>query len=339
MFRRLATLALIMLAIGPGPWVRLTRSPDIDSQRVTARPLALPPGTVSGDGGVRIAEAWQLTSPNTRFGGYSALLLTGRRRFLLASDTGTVAGLTLAAPGRRGAAATRTFFRPLPDRERHKDDRTMVDMESLTTDRNRRHIWIGFEQQHSIWRFDAGLTRTTGHVAPPAMRGWPSNGGAEAMVRLHDGRFILFSETGASPLGGTEVLLFAADPVANPHLVPARSGYDAGGMGRVTDAAELPDGRLLLLHRGLAVQGPFVTTIALVDPAAIKADTRWRAKAVATIGPPYLSENFEGVAVEDGGDPSGAGATAVWLISDDNLMRWQRTLLLRLLLPPAGPHT
>ena len=46
-----------------------------------------------------------------------------------------------------------------------------------------------------------------------------------------------------------------------------------------------------------------------------------------------LAENYEGLAVE----PGAGGRLTLWLVSDDNNMRFQRTLLLRLegAVPPA----
>ncbi len=327
-FTRLLALAAIALIIGPNPMVAVRAPPRNMSQIITARPILLDPArpTLRQVGPLRILEEWWLDSANSKFGGYSALAILGPRHLLLGSDTGMVAGLELAPDGR----VSHQFIAPLPDgpgdgKHSVKTDR---DLESLTSDRPRGLIWAGYEHSNQIWRYSRGLARATGHVAPPLMRDWNQNGGAEAMARLSDGRFLVLAETSGGPGSGTDALLFAADPVAATTPPPLRFAYDAGTMGRVTDAAELPDGRVLLLHRKVSLWNGWTSTLAIADPRTIARGHVWRATPIARFAAPITSENFEGLAVE--ASPQGA---IIWMISDDNLADWQRTLLLRMLLP------
>jgi hypothetical protein len=53
-------------------------------------------------------------------------------------------------------------------------------------------------------------------------------------------------------------------------------------------------------------------------------------EAVGTLAAPMAVDNLEGIAVERVG-----GRTIVWLISDDNFLPFQRTLLLKFALLPG----
>lgn len=328
---RLCVLLLIAVMLVPNPLTSMRPPERNDSQLITARPVAIDPDRpgMARIGELIITEAWELDSPNSGFGGYSALVLLGDRRFLLGSDTGLLAGLTLAGNGRIAQSFVK---RPLgrPGQTKSKAQR---DLEALTRDGATGRIWAAYENSNQIWRFSADMARPDGHVAPATMRRWHANGGPEAMVRLTDGRFLLLSETTGTRGGhGTAGVLFPTDPVQSPKVKPLLFAYDAQGKGRVTDAAQLPDGRILLLHRQLSLFDGFTSTLAVADIADIDTGMNkrriWRSKTIATFRPPLITENFEGLAIED--SPDGA---VIWMIADDNLAKWQRTLLLRMLLP------
>lgn len=327
--RRIGAIALIALILAPNPLATMRPPERNSSQAISARPVVIDAGHPGNRriGALTILEAWELDSANTGFGGYSALALIGERRLLLASDTGMLAGLTLHPDGR----IERQFIAPPPSGPGKSNYKTERDLESMAQDRARGRVWAAYEHSNQIWRFSRGLARAEGHVAPVEMRRWNANGGAEAMVRLDDGRFLVMSETSGGRGGGTDALLFASDPVEHPGQRPQRLSYDAGDKGRVTDAAQLPDGRILILHRRLSLIDGFVSTLAVADVADIRAGTMWRARTIASFAPPLVTENFEGLAVED--SPQGA---IIWMVSDDNLAKWQRTLLLRMLLPATG---
>src|SRR3546814_8095878 len=96
----------------------------------------------------------------------------------------------------------------------------------------------------------------------------------------------------------------------------------AEGKGNVSDAAPLPDGRILLVHRKLGFDPFFTTILAIVDPADIRKDAVVRSVPIGRVPRP-LADNFEGaaVALEN-------GRTRLWLVSDNNFNSWQRSLLL-----------
>ena len=310
------------------------RSPQpIRSDRLEVR--LVDPGTKTLPGGaVEIEQAWHIASPDSGFGGFSALMVRADGSMRLLGDTGMVASL---APSR--TTGFRLEHLSLLPGMTARTPKWARDAESLTSSADA--VWAGFEHRQAVARYDTSLTRLNAERRIAAMRDWPRNGGLEAMVRLADGRFLLLSERAEVP-GGTAALLFSGDPVDPATPPPLRFAYDAQGWGRLTDAAALPDGRVLLLHRAIAPnwrfwRAPltFTTRIAIADPRTISAATPWRGRLIATIGPDHpLADNHEGLALDPARNPD--GAVRLWMISDDNFNRWQRTLLVRMrvTLPP-----
>lgn len=314
--RRILIAILIFLLLGPVPGTQPQR-PVIDlTQAATANVLEVPADTA---GALRFVRGWRLTSPHSHFGGFSALARKGPRRFLLVSDNGYATWLTLPADG--GAAASAVRIRPLPTPDGAPRRKSMVDAEAMVFDAGADRVWIALEGINQVWRLDAALTRIQSSRKLPKPR-WPANRGPEAMARLTDGRTVIFSEDADDDPRGREALLFSDDP-AVPGKPPVRFFYDARGKGLVSDAATLPDGRILLVHRRLGFDPIFTTIIAIVDPADIGPDAVVHSRTIGRVARP-LAENYEGaaVAVED-------GRTYLWLVSDDNFNVWQRSLLLQ----------
>lgn len=312
--RRLLSAALIFLTLGPVPGTQY-RFPAIDrSQAATARPLIHPAGT---SGSLRFIRGWRLASPNSFFGGFSALARLGAGRFLLLGDNGHVVQLTL---GEGGIEAVTIATLPLPPR--NPGSKAFTDTEAVAVDPATGRIWVALEGIDQIWRLDPALTHIESQNKSPQLARWPANRGAEAMVRLADGRTIVFSEDADDDERGREALLFTGDPAARGKR-GIRFFYDAEGKGQVSDAAPLPDGRILLVHRSLGLSALFTTTLGVLDPADIRKDGVMRSVAIGTI-PEALRENYEGAAVS-----VADGRTYLWLVSDDNFNSWQRSLLLQ----------
>lgn len=315
--RRIVLAILIFLALGPVPGPHQQR-PAIDlSQAVTVRPLGHPADKA---GPLRFVRGWRLTSPNSHFGGFSALARKEPGRFLLIGDNGYATWLTLPA-GAGVTAATAVRIRPLPTPDGAPRRKSLVDAEAMVFDAEADRLWIALEGINQVWRLDAALTRIESSRKLPEPR-WPANRGPEAMARLADGRTIILSEDADDDPRGREALIFTGDP-AVPGKPPVRFFYDARGKGLVSDAAALPDGRILLVHRRLGFDPVFTTILAILDPADISRDAVVHSRTIGRVARP-LADNFEGatVAVED-------GRTYLWLVSDDNFNGWQRSLLLQ----------
>jgi hypothetical protein len=316
---RLAYLAALV-ALAPVP-LALYAAPE----GLTATPVALD----TRDPGQRMAGqlhylgGWVLKGSDRRFGGVSSMTLQDGH-FVMLSDGGVVTRFRF--DGRTGAVSDYAMSE-LPDGPGDGTRKVDRDSESSTYDPASGHVWAGFETRNQIWRYTKGFAAADGHAAPPMMDSWPNNEGAEAMVRLRDGRFLVFAETRKRKDGSHLVLLFPGDPVEGAKPVPF--GYRGPGPGFApTDAAELPDGRVVVLHRRFSVTHGFSAAIAILDPKGIAKDSVVTGKTVAFLRPPLTVDNMEALAIDSRG-----GRTVLWIASDDNYFVAERTLLMAFELP------
>ena len=321
--RRLLLAVLIFLAIGPVPGAALRYHVDNLTQRAAAHLLADAPQT---SGAMRFVCGWHLVSPHSRFGGFSALASTGPGRFLLLGDNGYATQLAFGGDGRLAA------FRiaPLPVPRGWPGRKSMIDSESLFVDPVTQAAWVGMERTNQLWQFDAAMARLPKRYAPAALQDWPRGRGAEAMVRLADGRIVMLAEGGRGDPRQNRGVMLSHPPGAGA-VRSTRFFYDAQGKGAVSDAALLPDGRILIVHRKVGWNPVFTTIVAVADPDDIKSNAILRSRAIGTV-PRSLADNFEGAAVA-----TQNGRTWLWLVSDDNFQRWQRSLLLQFELVDLPP--
>lgn len=321
--RRPLLAVLIFLAIGPVPGTHYRFPKEDLTQSASARPLEL---AAVDRGMMRFVRGWQITSPHSKFGGFSALARIGPDRFQLVGDNGYGVRLALTPAG--DVADLRILPMPTPAGQPRR--KSMLDMEGMFTDPASGKTWVVLEGVHEIWRLDADLRRVESRRRLPAAR-WSSNSGAEAMARLADGRTVVIASNGNDhPLGNTG-LVYTGDPAVRGRP-PLRFFYDSEGKGLVSDAAPLPDGRLLLVHREVGFDPVFTTIIAILDPADIARDAVLHSQAIGRV-PCTLADNYEGAAISVEG-----GRTFLWLVSDDNFNVWQRSLLLQFELVGLPPR-
>jgi hypothetical protein len=266
-------------------------------------------------GRLHFLGGWTLSSPDDRFGGLSALRIEGNQAIAL-SDAGMV--LTFPLPG--ASSAPRVRFQPLLQGPGTRRERRTRDSEGLWVEGNQ--LWVTFERQNAVWRYDRLTLAGQSGAQPAFMQKWWPNSGPETIVRLADGRFLVIEE--GRDNGGTtsQAVLFAGDP-AVPGTPSALLNYVRRPGYRATDAALLPDGRILILNRGLA-ELQLSALLAVADLRTGPA-RKFGVQEVARLAAPLVVENMEGLAVTQEN-----GRTIVWLVSDDDFMRlFRRTLLLK----------
>jgi hypothetical protein len=312
--RILVILALAALAVGG---VRTTY--ENHSQNISQTPLAFDSSDPKRDriGPLKFLGAWELQSDNSDFGGMSAIMALKDGRFIGLSDAGTMIGFGLNNDNRIDrpfiAALPGAFGKAISFRDR--------DSEGIAYDPGSGRIWVSYEGRHAIRRFPPSLSRVDGLVRPAAMQRWPNNKGAEAMVRLPDGRFLVFAEGGGDDV--YPAILFSGDPV-EPGTTSFAFAYRPPDGYRITDATVLPDGQLLVLYRRIGLPHGFTAKLALLDPRTIIRGKTVSAKVIATLEPPLLVDNMEGVTTTQEN-----GQTIIWLVSDNNFNIFQRTLLMK----------
>lgn len=320
-YRRLFAALAVAALCAPGTWLR-TEVPrevptDIAMVRIAgAAKTPLPDWSVAG--------VWQYsTGPSRKFGGFSALLTLGDKTLRTFSDRGY--RFTFTAPDRGDDLAEVRYI----SRQALGEERlhwVLWDIESATRDPDTGDYWLGFEYTHAIHRFSIASEPMGLRVLEDEVD-WNTNSGLEALQRLSDGRFI------GIPEGRSYAMVWPADPVEGGKAQSVPFENPAPGYA-VTDLAQLPDGRLLFLMRKVAWDlPPFAGLLAIADPPARGSALPIKPGVVLRFDGVLPPENYEGLAVREQDD----GTVAVWIISDDNLSVFQRTLLAKLVFDPAKP--
>ncbi|CAN5235427.1 hypothetical protein BH10PSE14_BH10PSE14_38390 [soil metagenome] len=268
----------------------------------------------------------ELRGRGDAFGGFSSLHID-HGRFTLLSDGGNIVSFKLGHHN----VVEQVRFAELPDGPGSGWAKYDRDSESMAVDPRTGQIWIGFERANEIWRYAPDFARAEVHAAPPAMDDWPVNTGAESMTLLPGGGMLVIAErAGEKGHRHHPGIFFAADPTRHPRLgfrfefVPP-PGYDP------SDMTVLPDGRLLILTRRFALPFVFSNKLVVVDRHAIRPGAIVRGREIATLAAPLIHDNFEGVVATREN-----GATIIWLVSDDNQLFLQRSLLLKFRLAPEA---
>jgi hypothetical protein len=311
--RIVAALAFWLLLATFSPFGPVREDPVPARTLLRFVPLPLDPDSPGRRtiGRLEYLAGWHVTSNDPRFGGLSAIHV-GPEGVTAMSDTGSL--IRFPIPGSAGSPNI-VRLPAGPGSGTRKSDR---DAESLVVHGGR--AWIGFERSNAVWRYRRGDWRAEGWAAPPAMRRWRGNRGSEAMIRLTGGRFLIFSEGGG---GDSPLLLFDGDPSARGTTSVAMRYRPPEGY-RITDAALLPGGGILLLNRRVALLEGFSATISLVAAPDLNAGALLVGKEIAALRRPLTVDNLEAMSVTREG-----GRTIVWIASDDNFNPLQRTLLLK----------
>ncbi|MEM6828302.1 MAG: esterase-like activity of phytase family protein [Pseudomonadota bacterium] len=321
---RLFKIVLLALCLAPGTWLRAPLQARYDVEIIIH--------SVSGssealENGWQRLGIWEYRSKGLRFGGFSALLALDDNRLRAFSDRGITWTFTepdALSTSSRSRASDRMSGELEPQSVAPGYEMDLWDIESATVDPDTGQYWLGFEATHAIHRYSdaseaAGVRLLDGEVE------WSLNSGAEAMVRLRDGRFVVIPE------GGGEALLYPGDPVGGGSASVIEYASPERGFS-VTEAVQLPDGRLLQILRDVVLDvPPFAARLALADLPMDGETEPIRPKVTLDIERLAPPENYEGLAYRERAD----GTLDVWMISDDNQSVMQRTLLVKLRFDPA----
>jgi hypothetical protein len=306
-----------------------------DELPVSAAPLPLNRNDPGADriGALRFMGAVHIRSTHPDFGGISGLRAGKQGYFLAVTDTGNwLSFRTLEREGQLiGIVEVR--MRPMLDSagEPPKSKRD-ADAEALEWDPETGDASVVFEQEHRIvhWKgldpqkpetLEARARRTE---RVPEMVDWPANGGGEAMVKW------------TAPDGVSARVIVAEDPVLEDghrlalftHNQRTRYfGIEAvDDDHKPTDAVMIDGTRMLLLHRRFNLKGAGAA-VSLVDLSPLFAEdpaSRLPAQLLAKWEMPFTLDNMEGIAVMREGE-----RMFVYIVSDDNLVSLQKTVLMK----------
>ncbi len=342
----LASLAGLALGASVALWVAgpPLAGPGVAALEVEARPVPLDRADPSRErvGRLRYLGGLELRSPDRRFGGISAILWEEPcARLLAVTDTGAwmilepdetaAAGGEDAAPGRLSGIRAAWLAPILGTDGRPPASKSEADAEALA--RAGGETFVAFEQDHRLQRHSAVSACDPSSLATPAhrvdrpalMRGWPENGGAEAVARAGDRLLILSEEAAAGPGLRAGLLWHPETGAEQPRAHRPPAGHAATGMDEIPGGG----GHLLLFRRFTPLEG-VSAIVARVRPAADgRGDAPLEVEELARLAPPLAVDNLEGIAVRRAGD-----RVIVYLASDNNFNPLQRTLLLKFELLP-----
>jgi hypothetical protein len=292
---------------------------------LTARPLPLSaadPG-LNRIGALTFLSGLVLESEDRGFGGLSALSVVARGddlRILAITDQGEHFSARLVTSGRLMTAVEAAALEPLKgEDERPLLGKALADAESMAP-RTDGSFLVGFERNHRILSYGSGLAGRAERVdSPPRLQEAPSNGGIEALAQWPDGRLLAITESMPGADGLTAAFLQHDGRWSSLAWTPSAPGFEPA------DATVLPNGDLLVLERFWSPLSPLNirSRITRVEGASVRPGARLRGDLLAELGSPLIAENFEGISALE--TPR---STQIFLISDNNFNRSQRTLLL-----------
>ncbi|HEX7873741.1 MAG TPA: esterase-like activity of phytase family protein [Sphingobium sp.] len=324
---RIAAILVIFVLLINGRHVDYKRPAETVPITIIAQPVPIdrsdPVRRAVGE--LRYLEGWVLTSDHPAFGGFSSLHLRPDGQLVMLSDTGESVTF-LPGTGKRPG-----LFRPLPFFGWEKyETNWRWDSESLAVDDATGTAWVGIELTKRICRYSRDFRRVERCRAHPAIQRWPNTTGMESLIRLPDGRFLAIAEDAPGPFGGHDVILFPGDPVTRAGEKVDHLGYVPPEGYAPTDALWLGNGRMLVMNRRVSPLDLFTGVLTLVDVGTPHSGQMLKGRVVARLEAPIQHDNYEGLTLSrEGGQP------VLWMVSDDNHLFFERTLLLKFAIPRA----
>lgn len=283
----------------------------------------------------------KITSPSYIFGGISGFVVSpGGDQLLGVSDRGLWFMADIRYNGEKlqkleNARMTRMFNSKGKHIYGHASDAEAI------TDVGGAGFVVSFESHHRLRYFQAHGPQDYASVlsakaeiltfAPDMKKllsGQPGNLGVEALTSLQDGRLLALSE---GSLKGTDIAegwIIGRGKVQHVQY-ELSEGY------KPTDMATLPNGDVLVLERRLSLARGLASRLIRIARADIGNKTPLKGKVVAELTFPYNLDNMEALAVRK----NEHGDTIIYIMSDNNYNRLQRTLIMmfRLEEEPSPP--
>lgn len=277
----------------------------------------------------------ELSSSNSRFGGYSGLVsLNGGSNVIAVSDRGhwLRAELSQSARGK-------------PLKLLNVETATLLDSKGRKLKRSSRHdteglsiggtagdprIIVSHEGKGGLMSYPLGLPtgqeRAKHLLVPKEIKGLARNKSLESVAVAPAnspafGSIITIAERGKN-LEHNRPAWIIGGPNAGKFWIKKLGNYD------VTDAAFLPNGDLLILERLFSLSEGLGMRIRQLDGSNLRPDHLHTGKTLLTADFSYQIDNMEAISVHR----NAYGETVVSLMSDDNRSFLQRTLLLRFVL-------
>lgn len=272
-----------------------------------------------------------LRSDYRAFGGFSALYVApGGDRFISVSDHGTWLRGRIVYRDGKPDQITDAEMAPLLGADGNQlRSRGWFDAESLTERDGT--LYVGLERVEQIVRFnykrDGLLARGELMPVPPDFKSFTFNKSLECLAAVPEdlplgGSLLVVTEHSLDSAGN-----FRSFALSNGE--PIRFSVKRTGNFDASDCALLPGGDLLLLERSFSLLGGLGMRIRRIPLSSIKEGAVVDGPQLIEADLGYEIDNMEGIGVHK----NARGETIITLISDDNFLPFQRTLLLQFALP------
>ena len=314
-------LATLLMAAGSA--IAIGISPGDYSVEISTSPVWLNPDDPKQE---RVGQlVWrgglEITSRDSRVGGFSGLVVSpDGRRLLAVSDKGYWFSARLRYDGGQHLSG---LDEGSVARMRGLDGETLSkkkwrDAESLASLDDGSYL-VSFERKHRIWRYSPshGLADTlpTAWPEPDGFKALRKNRGVEALVALRNGGILALAQDRGDRLDSRGFLWKEKRWSRLTYHRP--EGFAPSG------ATRLPGGDILVLERKeLRSRGNIVRLVRL-SPSDFDPGADLRGHELARLEAPLTVEKFEGIAARKGP----GGETLIYLLSDDDLTKHRRTLL------------
>ncbi len=257
----------------------------------------------------------ELTSEDSRFGGLSGLLVgQDGKRMLAISDKGwwlqgdLIYNQRGDLLGVQGAAI-------LPMRSLEPRSKFTLDAEAVVQT-GKGGLIVAYERQHRLWSYKDVWSGPKPISMGEVLSDLPLNSGIEALVLMAPGELLAITETGTAESNFTA--LYRTQSGISRIQYPYHSYF------RPSDAVRLASNSLLVLERGYNREVGVGARLVLVQLRTPNGSFEITGDVVVDLGWPIPLDNFEGLAIVS--RPS--APTYIYLLSDDNYSRAQRTLLM-----------
>jgi hypothetical protein len=324
---RWACLALVAWL---GACTAQARSDGPSAITISTQPVQLNPQTPGQTqvgafiyaGGLALTSQGGQRLGGQRLGGLSDMVIDAKGSLSAISDEGELlrAQIITAPDGQLSGLGLGQISPLLGQDGKALPNKFAADAEGLTLWPNG-DLMVSFEHDHRIWLYPAA-----GGAAQPLPMpdvAMPPNDGMEGLSLAPSqglDAYWVGAEAGRIWLCHIKTVC-----KAYPNLPMPPQGYRLSGL------REGPDGQLFILHHSWnPAQGSRIVLSVVADPAGPAP------KPVQTLSlaPPLSTDNFEGIAVTK----AASGALRIYLLSDDNFSKTQRTLLMAFdLMPSTGP--
>ncbi len=269
-----------------------------------------------------------LESDDEDFGGISGIrMLSDDGDFLAVTDRARWIKGRIVSDGTRPVRLDSVTIAPMLDRGGQlMHAGKSFDTEALARGKDG-EVYVGIERVHRVVRFDFAkhgfAARARDVNVPPGMRTLPRNQGIEGLVyvpqdRPLGGSLLAFSERGLDADENIRAFILGGQ-------APGEFSVRRIGDFSIVDAAPVPDGDILILERSFGILRGLGARIRLIRLADIKPGATVDGPVLIEADGGHQIDNMEGIATERGAN----GETIITIVSDDNFIWLQRTLLLR----------